>query len=273
MPGLHVWPGPQDRYWGLGIGWKLSWTSARQSTPGLSLWLGCLSMVVGFREGAFLRASLPRWRKRPPRLGRAESQDRYRLASLALLWPCDLRATALRRGESMCPSVRGWGCKVGRKNLQPSLTSHCDQQMIVEYETEFHRHASSRELAPGEDWGLVNGTVSPLPKQHCSPASLTACGDPPGPKPSNTACDWWCSSSEGRSHHGDEEGLASQTRSGAAGRPVYRVPCLPPAAPAGGSQAPCSQVSWAEDPPLSPAVPMSFQLRRCPGQPLSSHPA
>ena len=152
MPGLHVWPGPQGRYWGLGIGWEVSWASARWSTPGLSLWLGCLSMVVGFREGAFLRASLPRWRKRPPRLGGAESQDRYRLASLALLWPCDLRATALRRGNQCVLQCGGGGvCKVGRKNLQLSLTSHCDQQTIVEYETEFHRHASSRELAPGED--------------------------------------------------------------------------------------------------------------------------
>lgn len=122
-------------------------------------------------------------------------------------------------------SVRGWKCVQGREEelAALSLTSHCDQQTIVEYETEFHRHASSRELAPGEDGGrgggvVVNGTVSPLPKQHCSPASLTACGDPLGPKPSNTACGRWCSSDEGRSHHGDEEGLASQTRSGAAGR-------------------------------------------------------
>ena len=77
---------------------------------------------------------------------------------------------------------------------------------------------------------------------------LTACGDPLGPKPSNTECDWWCSSGEGRSHHGDEEGLASHICSGAAGRPVCRVPSLLSAALAGGSQAPCPQVSWAEDP-------------------------
>lgn len=89
----------------------------------------------------------------------------------------------------------------GRKNLQPAaifITYHYDQQMIVEYETEFHRRASNRELAAGEAWGVVNGPISPLPPhQPCSPPSSTACGAPLGPKSSNATCDWIALSGRG----------------------------------------------------------------------------
>ena len=149
---------------------------------------------VSQHGGGVRRGSLPESKssQMEEEATQAESQDRYCIASLILLWPCNLRATELRKGNQCRPSVCVCGAgAAGRKILQASLTSHCDQQTIVEYKTEFHRQASSRELAPGEDWRAMNGTVSPLPKQHCSPASLTACGDPLGPKPYNTACDLW----------------------------------------------------------------------------------
>ena len=83
----------------------------------------------------------------------AESQDRYCIASLVLLWQS--QGHRVKEGESMSPfSVCVEGGGRGRKILQLSLTSHCDQQTSVEYKTEFHRHASSRELAQVRTGGL-----------------------------------------------------------------------------------------------------------------------
>ena len=86
-------------------------------------------------------------------------------------------------------SVRGWKCVQGREEelAALSLTSHCDQQTIVEYETEFHRHASSRELAPGEDggaggWGGGEWNSLSPPQAALLPGLLDSLWRPSGPQ-------------------------------------------------------------------------------------------
>lgn len=156
-----------------------------------------LSMVVGFQEEAFSREALQDG-------GGRSHQGSFRLGCLCCipLVSCSYRA----------PDSQSWEIKpflsVGRgtKNLQPSLY-HCARSTIVEFETEFHRHASNRELTAGGAWEVGNEKILPplalFPTLH---GTLWNQAEPPwAPIPPKLPVTGWCSQRMGRSFHSDQE--------------------------------------------------------------------
>lgn len=74
---------------------------------------------VSQHGGGVQRGSLPESKssRMKEEATQAECQDRYHIASLVLLWQCNLRATELRRGNQCHPSVCVGGGGRGEEDL------------------------------------------------------------------------------------------------------------------------------------------------------------